>query len=92
VTRNRVADRAARNGRHVTALGNDAPALIAVTVMVPPGAVADIQLQAEVMHSFRHLIPGPLRDPSSGKLVSAKAALNLAKRFRQTETDDSRSK
>jgi hypothetical protein len=38
-------------------------------VWVPPSAVADLLLQAELLRDHPHLIPGPLRDPISGKYV-----------------------
>jgi hypothetical protein len=38
-------------------------------VWVPPSAVDDLRLQAELLRDHPHLIPGPLRDPVSGKYV-----------------------
>ena len=54
--------------------------LIPVTVIMPAGAAADMQEAAEAMRAFPHLRPGPLRDPISGKLVSAAAVLKAARR------------
>lgn len=49
--------------------------IAAITIMVPSAAGADLHLLAEAMRAAPHLRPGPLRDPVSGKLVSAKAVL-----------------
>jgi hypothetical protein len=38
-------------------------------VWVPPSAVDDLRLQAELLRDHPHLVPGPLRDPISGKYV-----------------------
>ena len=49
--------------------------LTSVTLLVPAGAAVDLQLVAQVLREWKHPVPGPLRDPLSGKLVSAKTAL-----------------
>jgi hypothetical protein len=49
--------------------------LVPTTVITPIGAHADLQEQAEALRRAPHLRPGPLRDPISGKLVSAKTVL-----------------
>jgi len=46
---------------------------------MPAGAAANMQEAAEAMRAFPHLRPGPLRDPISGKLVSAAAVLKAAR-------------
>jgi hypothetical protein len=37
-------------------------------VWVPPNAVAELLLQAELLRDHPHLIPGPLRDPISRQI------------------------
>jgi hypothetical protein len=54
--------------------------LVDIMVVAPAAASADLQLQAEAMRAFKHLRPGPLRDPISGRLVSVKAVLREAAR------------
>jgi hypothetical protein len=49
--------------------------MIPVTVIVPAQTVADLQQIAAAMRAATHLVPGPLRDPLSGKLVSARHVL-----------------
>jgi len=49
--------------------------LTSVTLLVPTGAAVDLQLVVQALREWKHLGPGPLRDPLSGKLVSAKTAL-----------------
>jgi hypothetical protein len=51
----------------------------AVTVMIPAGATPDLYLSAEALRASPHLRFGPLRDPVSGKLVSAKSVLRRGK-------------
>src|SRR5712671_1109549 len=50
--------------------------VVAVTVMIPASAITDFQLAAEALREATHLSLGPLRDPVSGKLVSAKSVLH----------------
>jgi hypothetical protein len=47
-----------------------AAGLVSVTVLVPSAAVPDLQQLAETIRDAPHLLPGPVRDPISGKLVS----------------------
>jgi hypothetical protein len=54
---------------------NRRPGLVTVALLVPAAAIPDLQLAAAAMRRACHLLPGPLRDPISGKLVSAKSAL-----------------
>jgi hypothetical protein len=39
-------------------------------IWVPPSAHADIHLMAELLQQYPHLVPGPLRDPVTGKFVA----------------------
>ena len=39
-------------------------------IWVPASAHADIHLMAELLVRYPHLIPGPLRDPVTGKFVA----------------------
>lgn len=48
---------------------------VPVTVIVPDHVVADLQLAAEALRVASHLCLGPLRDPVSGRFVSAKSVL-----------------
>lgn len=52
-----------------------AAGLVHVTILVPSEAGPELQLSAEAMRQCPHLLPGPLRDPNSGKLVSARKVL-----------------
>lgn len=63
------AERQARYRQRHRGLG-----LVSVTVLVPAGSAADLQVLAEGMRAYPHLRPGLLRDPDSGKLVSLKLA------------------
>lgn len=46
--------------------------LVQCNLWVPAAAVAELQQQAELLRAHPHLVPGPLRDPVSGKLVSVR--------------------
>lgn len=43
------------------------------SLWVPVACLAELQQQAELLRAFPHLLPGPLRDPISGRLVSARS-------------------
>ena len=47
--------------------------LVQCNVWVPAAAAAELRLLAEILRTYPHLLPGPLRDPVSGKLVSTRA-------------------
>jgi hypothetical protein len=49
----------------------EAAGLVQCNVWIPAAAVAELRLLAEILRAYPHLLPGPLRDPVSGKLVSA---------------------
>ena len=44
--------------------------LVQCNVWISEAALADLQLQAEILRTFPHLTVGPLRDPFSGKFVA----------------------
>lgn len=46
-----------------------AEGLVQITIMVPAGAVAEVQEMAAALRASPHLRPGPLRNPITGKLV-----------------------
>jgi hypothetical protein len=46
--------------------------LVQCNVVVPAAAVAELQQQAQLLRAYPHLVPGPMRDPVSGKLVSVR--------------------
>jgi hypothetical protein len=46
-------------------------------VWVPASALADLQLQAELLRRHAHLTVGPLRDPYTGKFVAPRERLRL---------------
>jgi hypothetical protein len=50
----------------------EAAGLVQCNVWVPASAAAELRLLAELLRAHPHLLPGPLRDPVSGKLVSAR--------------------
>lgn len=50
--------------------------IVSVTVLVPTGARADLRMLAEALCVEPELRPGPLRNPRSGRLVSAKTVLS----------------
>jgi hypothetical protein len=39
-------------------------------VWVPPAALPDMKLQAELLRKHQHLTVGPLRDPFTGRFVA----------------------
>ncbi len=43
---------------------------VQINVWAPEAARADLQLQAEVLRKYPHLMVGPLRDPMTGRLVA----------------------
>jgi hypothetical protein len=49
--------------------------IVTVTVDIPTGTAAELRLLAEALRENRDLMPGPLRNVSSGRLVSAKTVL-----------------
>lgn len=53
-----------------------AAGVVAVTLLAPGVARADLQMLAEALCAAPELRPGPLRDPRNGRLVSAKALLS----------------
>lgn len=58
----------------------EAEGLAVVTIIVPAAAGPDLRLIAEALRADRSLVPGPLRDAATGRLVGAKAALRNAGR------------
>ena len=52
--------------------------LVSVTILVPIGAVAEFREMGEALRTHPHLLPGPLRDPRTGRLVSVATALRSA--------------
>ena len=51
----------------------EAAGLVQCNLWVPVSAVAELRLLAAILRAHPHLLPGPLRDPVSGKLVSARS-------------------
>lgn len=73
-----MASNAERQRRHKARMA--AAGLVQVAVWVPAGAVAEVNAMAEALRIHRHLIPGPLFDSVSGKLVSLRKAVTAADR------------
>ena len=48
---------------------------VSLTLMVPYEAVAELAIQAEALRTNPKLAPGPLRNPRTGRLISAKSVL-----------------
>jgi hypothetical protein len=46
--------------------------MVQLNLWVPVGAADDMRILAAIMREHPHLRPGPLRDPVSGKLVTAR--------------------
>jgi hypothetical protein len=67
VSRHTNAERQQRKRRKLETAG-----LVQCNVVVPAAAVAELQQQAELLRAYPHLVPGPMRDPVSGKLVSVR--------------------
>lgn len=59
------ADRQRRKRDRLTAGG-----LKQCNIWVPASAHPDIHLMAELLQRYPHLVPGPLRDPVTGKFVA----------------------
>jgi hypothetical protein len=47
-------------------------------VWIPEAAMADMQLQAEILRKYPHLTVGPLRDPHTGKFVALREKRSAA--------------
>ena len=47
--------------------------LVQCNVWIPAAAVADVQLQAQILREHPHLAVGSLRDPVTGKFVALRS-------------------